>query len=225
MVAIKYADLTDNDLRRIPPDVAAKLGLPTAQDVSHGTRVGFAVFQGSNREVSVLARAIGKLIDIVPAKLRARDEASIDRLVDFYAEGAPRSALEEDLLDDNARLRTEFFNEVPTLTAAEIRQRAGSRSRNASEPASRWKREGRVFAVPRYGADYYPAFQFDADGQPRKVIAEILAALPADMTPWQRAFWFVSENGWLRGTTPAQSLGDAKRVVAAANALAEPAVG
>jgi hypothetical protein len=51
---------------------------------------------------------------------------------------------------------------LPMLAAAEIRVRTGARSRNPSKPASRWKRESRVLAVPHNGADGYPAFQFDA---------------------------------------------------------------
>lgn len=225
MVDVKYADLTDSDLKRIPSDVAAKLGLPSADTVHGGTRVGFAVFSGSGREASVLARVIGKLADLVPATLRERDETRLDRLVDFYAEGEPRTGLDEDLLDENARLRTAFLEEVPTHTAADIRQIAGSRSRNPSEPASRWKREGRVFAVTLHGADRYPAFQFDADGQPRRIVAEILAVLPPEMTPWQRAFWFVSANGWLDGAYPAEAFGEPARILAAAKALAMPAAG
>ena len=62
----------------------------------------------------------------------------------------------------NARLRARLLAALPMLAAAEIRVRTGARSRNPSKPASRWKRESRVLAVPHNGADGYPAFQFDA---------------------------------------------------------------
>ncbi|WMS43922.1 hypothetical protein RDV64_05890 [Acuticoccus sp. MNP-M23] len=225
MVDVRYADLTGSDLERIPSDVAAKLGLPSADTVHGGTRVGLAVFKGSGRESSVLARVITRLADLVPTTLRERDETRLDRLVDFYAEGEPRTGLDEDVLAQNARLRTAFLEEVPTFTAADIRKIAGSRSRNPSEPASRWKREGKVLAVPLHGADRYPAFQFDADGQPRRLIAEVLALLPQEMTPWQRAFWFASANGWLDGAYPANMLDNPHRVLAAARALGAPAAG
>lgn len=53
-------------------------------------------------------------------------------------------------------------------------------SANLSQTAYRWRREGRIFAVTHGGTDLYPAFQFGDDGQPRPIIAEVLAILAAD---------------------------------------------
>ena len=54
---------------------------------------------------------------------------------------------------------------------------------------------------------------------------QVLAALPAEMTLWQKAFWFASGNGWLDGDEPQRRLDDGERVVEAARRLAEPARG
>ena len=96
--------------------------------------------------------------------------------------------------------------------------------KNASEPASRWKREGRIVAVRHRGRDLYPAFQF-ADGQPRRVIKDILAQIPASLTAWQIALWFASGNGWLDGATPEERIDAPGEVVEAALHLATPAEG
>lgn len=132
--------------------------------------------------------------------------------------------VDTDLALDNFALRQEYLDETPLLTAKQIHGRSGVRSSNPSEPASRWKKEGRTFALRIQGRDLYPAFQFQ-DGAPRPVIKEVLAALPRGMTSWQKAFWFASGNGWLDGDEPQQRLDHGEQVVDAARQLAEPARG
>ena len=137
---------------------------------------------------------------------------------------APHAPVEAQLEIDNAALRAEYLKETPLMTAAEVRAASGLAPRNRSEPASRWKREGRLFAVRRSGVDLYPAFQL-VDGVPLPVIKEILAALPRHMTGWQIAMWFASGNGWLQGAEPQKRLAAPDAVIAAARKLADPAVG
>ena len=136
---------------------------------------------------------------------------------------APRRDVDADLALDNFALRQEYLDETPLLTARQIHERSGARSANPSEPASRWKKEGKTFAVRIDRRDLYPAFQFQ-DGMPRPVIKKLLAALPAGMTSWQKAFWFASGNGWLDGDEPQQRLDD-EQVLEAARQLADSAHG
>ena len=133
--------------------------------------------------------------------------------------------MDRELTQDNAELRAQYLREVPTFTAADIhRLMHCSQLNSPSEPASRWRREKRVFAV-RYGrARLFPCFQF-AEGRPLPVVRQVLKRLPADMTPWQIAFWFRSGNGWLDGRSPEEVLGNEDRVLNAANRLSDPAVG
>lgn len=154
-----------------------------------------------------------------------RRERAIETLVALHLDSAGRPEVEQDLIDDNARLRARLLAELPMLTAAEVRARSGARSRNPSEPASRWKREGRALAVPHNGADRYPAFQFDAAGEPLPALRPVLAALPPALAPWPRLAWFASGNGWLGGRAPMEALDDPAAVLAAARRLADPAVG
>ena len=145
-------------------------------------------------------------------------------MVDLLLSRAPHADVETDLEIDNVQLRADYLEKTPVLTAAEVRAASDLRPRNRSEPASRWKREGRIFAVRCQGIDRYPAFQFQ-DGAPRPSIKDILAALPKGTTAWQTALWFASGNGWLDGAEPQQRLDDGDQVVQAARRLAQPAFG
>jgi hypothetical protein len=125
----------------------------------------------------------------------------------------------------NAEARATLLSEFGALTSAQVAELAGSEAKNTSALAGRWRREGRVIAVDHHGSIYYPGFQFDAEGRPKPVIADILPHLAApSMTPWQRALWFTTANGWLSGRRPVDVLDDEPEVVVAAarDALREP---
>ena len=160
------------------------------------------------------------------AKLRMdlpwRPGQDLDRMLAWLV--AAGSGVEAELAVDNLELRRAYLDETPTLTAAQIHRMSGLTSRNTSEPASRWKSEGKTFAVRVGRRDLYPAFQFE-DGAPRPVVREVLAALPASMTGWQKALWFASGNGWLDGDEPQQRLREGELVVAAARQISAPARG
>ena len=136
----------------------------------------------------------------------------------------PRQDVDTDLALDNFALRQQYLDETPMLTARQIQEVSGVRSANPSEPASRWKKEGKTFAVRIQKRDFYPAFQFQ-EGVPRPVIKGVLAALPPCMTSWQKAFWFASGNGWLDGDEPQQRLDDGEQVLEAARQFADSARG
>lgn len=130
------------------------------------------------------------------------------------------SDLEADLEIDNALLRKRYLDQHKTLTSGQIRLASGLKTRNPSEPASRWKRQGKIFGLPVGRADRYPAFQF-IDGRPRPEVTEILTALPRSMSPWQIAFWFASGNGWIENdAAPQDALHDMAGILAAAADLA-----
>ena len=148
--------------------------------------------------------------------------SDLDRILGWLLTLEP--SVEADLAVDNLQLRVEYLGETRTLTAEQIHRMSCLRSRNKSEPASRWKKEGKTFALRLEGRDLYPAFQFE-DGVPRPVVREVLGALPEGMTSWQKAFWFASGNGWLDGEEPQRRLDDGERVVEAARRLSEPARG
>lgn len=65
---------------------------------------------------------------------------------------------------------------------------------NVAETASRWSRDGKIFAVKVGGEVRVPSFQF-VDGRPRPEIARVLSALPEQQrSGWPAAFWFASDT-------------------------------
>ncbi len=151
-----------------------------------------------------LESAIGKLAEVLLP----------DELAD--ARGA--------LASDNLELRDRFIANVPQLTSAEIGAQAGLRAKNPYATAARWKKTGDIFSVQHRGKEYFPAFQF-REGRPHPTVKKALAALPPRLSPWQRAFWFVSTNGWLGDKAPADRLDDPKAVVAAAEREGQEVIG
>ena len=179
----------------------------------------------SKQEAAVMRATAAMAGRIVAQRRRELTERNIEALVDIYLQGEERAEVDGELEQDNAGLRAQYLREVPTFTAANIHKLMhGSLLNNPSEPASRWRREKRVFAVRNGRAQLFPCFQF-ADGHPLPVIKQLLKRLPADMTPWQVAFWFRSGNGWLDGRSPEEALGDEDGVLNAADRLRDPAVG
>jgi hypothetical protein len=115
----------------------------------------------------------------------------------------------------NAEARRELLEEFGALTSAGVADLAGSTAANRAALANRWRKEGLVFAVRLDDELLYPVFQFSAEGRPRPVIAEVLAALgkAGELSDWQRALWFTSSSGWLSGRRPVDALDDAPEAV------------
>ena len=230
---LSLSDLTPDEIERLPDWLCERIGVSS---FSKDSLPGVWILSGGRPEwwAGLLERPEGfkelleRTLETLPLLAAERgyrlSEANIEKILDVILTDAPRHRIENELEIDNARLRSRYLQGTPLLTGAEVRAASGLNPRNNSEPASRWKREGKLFAVRRSGVDHYPAFQF-ADGSPRPVIKAILTSLPKDMTGWQIAMWFASGNGWLDGAEPQERLSDPDAVVDAARRLADPALG
>ena len=179
---------------------------------------------GESELTGLVQDVVARLASMVAADRRKVTEDNIELLVRSMLPHAPHSRVDAQLELDNARLRAAYLEEVPTRSAPEVRAASGLSPKNPSEPASRWKRERRVFAVRHGGRDLFPAFQFD-DGYPRPVIKQILHELPPSATAWQIAIWFASGNGWLDGAEPRHRLDAPDAVLEAARRLADATEG
>ena len=213
---ISYETLQPHEVQMLPQRVRVRLAEEADEQ---GEWMVFHVSWPFSDIVDRLNR-LGSVGEMHP--WRPNNAADLDRILTWLA--ADRPDVERDLVIDNLAARRHYLNDTPTLTAAQIHRMSGLATRNESEPASRWKKEGKTFAVRLGRRDLYPAFQFQ-DGKPRTVVRDVLTALPSDMTPWQKAFWFASGNGWLDGDEPQRCLEDSDRVVEAARRLSEPAIG
>ncbi|MYH91255.1 MAG: hypothetical protein F4128_10815 [Gammaproteobacteria bacterium] len=216
-------ELTPDEVERLPARLRKKIN---ARRKPRGKRGRWVLIGAASRQEAAAMCATATMAGrILGERRKELTERNIEVLVDLYLQGEAQADVDRELEQDNAELRAQYLREVPTFTAAEIHEfMHGSMLRNPSEPASRWRREKRVFAVRAGRAQLYPRFQF-VDGHPQPVIKEVLKRLPDDMSPWQIAFWFRSGNGWLDGRSPEEALGDEDGILMAADRLREPAVG
>jgi len=116
----------------------------------------------------------------------------------------------------NASARQALLDEFGALSSAGVAELAGSKAGNKAALANRWKQEGRILSVSLHGATYFPGFQFDEQGRPLPVIAEVLKALRPESSDWQIALWFTSRTGWLGDRRPVDLLASEPDAVARA---------
>jgi hypothetical protein len=92
--------------------------------------------------------------------------------------------------------------------------------------AHSFERDGRVLSVATADGSRWPAWQFEPDGRPRSIVAEVLAILPRrDMSAEGVALWWFASNTWTPNQTPPYRLvgTDAEQwAVKAARRLSEP---
>lgn len=212
--------LAADDISALPPPLRERIA-----DSETEAPTDWALLVTGTPELTGLVQDVmARLASLVAADRRQLTEDNIELLVRSMLPHAPRSKVDAQLELDNARLRAAYLEEVPTQSGREVRAASSLNPKNPSEPASRWKRERRVFAVRHGGRDLFPAFQFE-DGYPRPVIKQILHQFPPTLTDWQIAIWFASGNGWLDGAEPRNRLDAPDEVIEAARRLADTTEG
>jgi hypothetical protein len=130
--------------------------------------------------------------------------------------------MDQEIGADDAAARDEALASVMSgttgLTADELAARISASRTGCADTMVRWVREGRLFALDIGGRAVYPAYAFDAAGQPLPVIRRTLQNLSRH-DALSLACWFESPNAYLDGSRPREMLvTDAERVVAAAEA-------
>lgn len=98
-----------------------------------------------------------------------------------------------------ARLKTirAILEEGEWLTAEQLNALQPNPSAQKSQPASDWKRRGRIFSVSYGGREYYPRYEFDEAFQPLPVIRDVLKAFGEVADSWKIAAWFNFPSGWI----------------------------
>ena len=135
----------------------------------------------------------------------------IDQHIAILTESCNFEGFEYDLAYKNAKLRVNYLSNTEFVTL-----RSSVQSTQASNSIlSKWEQEQLIFSVNYLGQVAYPAFQF-ADNRPKAVIEKILKELPTEMSSWQIAFWFESNNGWVGGERPKDCLDKVEQLVKAA---------
>jgi hypothetical protein len=109
-----------------------------------------------------------------------------------------------------------IFAGTQWLTAAELGRAYQPAVRNPHAIPSRWRSQGRAYAVDRRGQLLFPRYQFDRQFEPLPAQAEVLRTL-AGLTPMAIASWFESPSSALGARRPRELLGsEPQRVIAAA---------
>lgn len=164
------------------------------------------------------------LIAAMPSASQERDRR--DRLVQTLMPDSIPQPVELLQARRSAAMRRDLLARYGCLTAEELADLHGSTAKNRYALAARWMREGKVFGVSQGARTVFPAFQFDADGRPQRVVAQTLEALPTEaMSAWAVALWWYANNAHLPGQArPAELIGtqDEKHLLAAAGRLSEP---
>ena len=151
-------------------------------------------------------------------------EQDRERALSFQEEEERRRKFEAKLLKRNVKLLNEYLKRNIMLNAHDIHRMSGSKSSRESEPSSRWKREGKIFAIRVRGLNLFPSFQFQY-GIPLPVIKDVLTVIGEKFSPWQIACWFEGGNGWLGGDAPQNCLEKPDVVISAAQRSMNPAFG
>ena len=120
-----------------------------------------------------------------------------------------------------ARLEAKAHRAVLTgtewLTAQQIAELANLSPGNPVATVSRWKQQGRIFAIRRDGKDYFPRYGLGDDFRPLASLAPILQVL-RHYSAERLAGWFESTSGFLDGRRPREMVTtDPQRVLAAAH--------
>ena len=125
----------------------------------------FASLNLSQTDLSALQQILGKKIGsehslqvFVVENPKALSEKRIDAMVKDLLKDEECGDVDLEIERDNAELRATYLKTTELYTPEDIQG-----------PSTKWKREGRVFAIQDGEKDLFPAFQF-ADGKPLPII-------------------------------------------------------
>jgi hypothetical protein len=147
--------------------------------------------------VSSVVQAIEKALAVL---VHAQQGELIVR-ADHLAEVAtgllePSSELLEDRVQRMHTLR-QVFADGDWLSSEQLNTLQAVPPKSKSQPASDWKRRGRIYSVGRGGREYFARYQFDAMYEPLPVVREVLEAFGEVADPWVLAAWFHYPNAWI----------------------------
>lgn len=171
-------------------------------DASHGSALYVPVALPGDIDPAALSSMVEALEKAMVVLAHARQGeviAQADRIAEL-ATGLLEPSRE--LLEDRVR-RTQtlqqVFSEDDWLTSDQLHALQAARPKSKFQPASDWKRRGRIFSVSRAGREYFAGYQFDAMYEPLPVIRDVLKAFGDVADPWTLAAWFHYPNAWILG--------------------------
>lgn len=175
----------------------------------------------TDNDIKDVEGLMSSVVDLALTLRTARREEKRDQLVALLLGDAPLRPLDV----KRAKLQAKALNAVRDgtewLTAAEVAEYAGLGPANPVATVSRWKQQGRIFALHWGGKDYYPRYALGTDFHPLPAIKDILGVL-AGYAPDMLAAWFDSTSRFLGGQRPRELLAtEPARVLASARNMIE----
>ena len=162
--------------------------------------------------------------DVVVLALTVRPERRgvvRDQLVDLLVGDVALTPVDMKRARLEAQALRAIRHSTEWLTATEIADLADLGPANPIATVSRWKQQGRIYALRQGGKDHYPKYALGADFRPLPVVKHILALL-AGHDPELLAGWFDSTSRYLAGKRPRELLAtEPALVLAAARPLIE----
>jgi hypothetical protein len=171
-------------------------------DAEHGSVLRVPVTMPEDTDpaaVSSVVEAIEKALVVLVHARQGEVIADADRLAEI-ATGLIEPSGE--LLQDRVhRMRTvrQVFAEGDWLNSEQLNSLQVTPPKSKSQPASDWKRRGRIYGVSHGGREYFARYQFDAMYEPLPVIRDVLDAFGEVADPWLLAAWFHYPNAWIVG--------------------------
>jgi hypothetical protein len=196
---------------------------PREREVVHGVCLEGQTSRAVAKRLLISEGTVQKILMIAMRSVltdlarTAGTKRRLEDLIDVMLPESVPSPAEVWHAQQSAQARSELLKEFGALTAEEVADQAGSKARNRSALASRWRSEGRIVAVPWHGRTLYPAFQF-RDGRPSPVVERAGVILrDRGLDGWPLALWFTTPSGWLWDRRPVDLLEeDPEGVLAAA---------
>lgn len=174
----------------------------------------------TDKDLEDIKRLMSDVVAVALAARPRRREAVRDQLVNLLVGDVALTSVDM----KRARLEAQAVRAIRQgtewLTAAEIGDLADLGPANPIATVSRWKQQGRIFALRHGGKDYYPKYALGPDFHPLPVIKDILAVLKG-YDPELLAGWFDSTSRFLGGKRPRELVANepAKALAAARNMI------
>jgi hypothetical protein len=168
------------------------------------------------------------------ADLNAQQDMARTQLVSDLVEALSRATFKQLAVDQVAlaqsamqvEAQAELAREFGLWTAAEVADLGASTADNRSAMASRWEKEGQIFAVVADGQRRFPGFQLDprSSFRPRPIVGDVVSMLrDAGYEGWEIALWWTTRLGALADQRPVDRLDDVDSLLQAAQAERVPA--
>ncbi len=183
---------------------------------------GMLLITGKDREELMTAENIFNSFKIEFS--HAKDE-KLQKLIEAITPELqlPLSSSAIEQVKRNSAARVKFLEHYDTYSSSDIYRMNNSTATNKAALASGWRSKGKVFAINHKSELRYPAFQFDKDTKPQKIIANVIKLFGKENADWQLALWFVTPNAILNGKPPIDVIkSDSKALIDAANEEVNP---